>query len=344
MRSLPIIIFLSVLIISCSGDQKQAGGSGPAPVAVDVLIAAETILSNELEGNGTVLSREMVELRPETSGRLVQLKLTDGAFVRKGTLLAKINDAELQAQLRQQTVQLDLARRNKGRYEELLTVNGVNQADYDAAVNEVAALEAAVDITRAQIEKTEVRAPFDGRLGLRMVSPGAYVTPQTLLGTLQESDQVKIDFTLPEQYGERIRTGMDVRVIGAGENEVFAVIQAIDPQVNTSTRNLRVRAGLKSGYLKPGSFVKVRVQDPVQGIVVPTEAIIPDAVSSKLILVRQGKGVFVNVKTGFRTPDFVHIAEGLTKGDSIVVTGVLFVRPNAPIKVRSVKPLVTSVQ
>lgn len=324
------------LFFACSGKKSEGPPKAP-PTAVDIIVAAELSIPEDLSGNGTVLPAEVVELHIESTGRLISLDMKDGAIVRKGTLLAKTNDAELQAQLRQQRVSLDLARKNKDRYEKMLSVNGINQADYDQAVNEVASLEAAVDMTLAQIEKTELRAPFEGTLGLRMVSPGAFVTPQTVLGSIVEQGPLRIDFTLPEQYASVLKQGLSLSVIGATGDTAKAVLSAIDPQANTSTRNVRARAIVQQGRLTPGAYVKVLLHRQLRGIAVPTQSIIPDAVANKVILVKDGKGKYVPVKTGLRTDELVQVTEGLTTGDSVIVAGMLFVRPNAPVKVRTVK-------
>lgn len=334
LRFLFLIPFLS--LASCS-EKKPESASKSTPVSVDVIIATEESVSNPFECNGSVLAGESVELHAEASGRLILLNMTDGGSVRKGDLLAKVNDAEWQAQLRQQLTQLDLAKKNKARFEKMISINGVNQADYDNAMSQVAALEAAVDITKALIEKSEVRAPFDGRLGLRTVSPGAYVTPQTVLGSIQENGPVKIDFNLPEQILSHVKIGSEITVKGSDGVSRTATIRALDAQINPQTRNVKARAVLKQGTLTPGGYVNVFLDDPMRGILVPTQCVIPDATGNKVLRVQDGKGVFVPVKTGSRNDKVVEIQDGLQPGDSIVVVGVLFVRPNSPVTVRSVK-------
>lgn len=339
MRFLSYVSIASMLIVGCSSDNKQTAPPKPPPTAVDVMIARSAALSDRMEFNGSVLASESVELHVESSGRLVSIYQNDGVTVKSGTLLAKVNDAELQAQLRQQNVQLDLARKHKTRLEQLVSVNGVNQSDYDEAVSKVASLEAAVDVIKAQIEKTEVRARFDGTLGLRTVSSGAYVTPQTILGSLQQKGKIKIDFTVPEQYRSSVRTGMPVTIVGTGSTRdtVTGVVSATEAQVNSATRNLRCRVSISSGEYMPGSFVKVLVPRSTSCISVPSQCIIPDAVSDKVITVRNGKGTFTNIRTGARTRGYVEIVEGLSEGDTVIVTGVLFVRPDSPVKIRSIK-------
>jgi membrane fusion protein (multidrug efflux system) len=328
-----------LLLVGCGDEKKASSPSAPPPASVDVMIADYISTTNILECNGTVLAAEMVELHPETSGRLVSVTMNDGAHVSRGTLLAKINDAELQAQLKQQNVQLDLARKNKARFEKLIAINGVNQADYDAAIAQVASLEAAVAITQAQIDKTEIRAPFNGTLGLRQISPGAYVKPENILGMIQEDGPLRVDFTLPEQFSGRLKKGTSIQIITAIGDTIASTVSAFDPLVNSQTRNIKARAVVGAGTLLPGAYVKVKLGNPMKGILVPTQSIVPDATSDKLMVVKDGRGMFVNVKTGFRTPDLVEIVDGISTGDTVIVTGVLFVRPKSEVRIKSVKDL-----
>jgi membrane fusion protein (multidrug efflux system) len=309
------------------------------PSAVDVIIAEKVNFPSSIEVNGASLSEEMIELHPEISGRLTYLNIPDGAEVAQGTLLAKINDADLQAMLEQQKVQLDLANKTEQRLRQLLTVNGVNQSDYDAALSQVNTINANIKVLYAQIDKTVIRAPFYGRLGLRMVSPGAYVTPQTVLGTLQQTDKIKIDFTLPEFYEDQVKVGNKVSVqTNESDEKQTAVITAIEPQINVDTRNIKVRARLEKGKISPGKFVKVLLSKNEQVIVVPSNALIPEASSNQVVVIKNRKAVFVKVETGIRNSDAVEILSGISTGDTVVVSGVLFIRPNAMVLIRKIVP------
>ncbi|MEO7523917.1 MAG: efflux RND transporter periplasmic adaptor subunit, partial [Ferruginibacter sp.] len=198
-RSIAILFFGLVTILgSCKDKSKLSRSAKPNPPAiVDVIIALPQPVSNVIEANGTVVANEYVQLHPEVSGRLTFLQVAEGSHVTKGTVIAKINDADLRAQLGKIKVQLELAETTVGRYKQLLDVSGINQSDYDIAVNQVNGYKADIQYTSSLIEKTVIRAPFDGVIGLRQVSPGAYVTPATVIATLQQVSQVKIDFTLP---------------------------------------------------------------------------------------------------------------------------------------------------
>lgn len=343
-----LFFFIITALVSCGGGDKkevtvtttQGGGQQQPPVQVDVIIAGFQSLNNTIEANGTVVANETTELRPEVSGRLTYLNIPEGRAVSKGALLAKINDADLQAQLTKLRAQLSLAEKTEQRLRKLLEVEGINRADYDIAVNQVSTLRADIGVVQAGISRTVIRAPFSGTIGLRQVSPGAYVTPQTILATIQQVNRSKIDFTLPEVYANIVSKGKTVAIEVNGEKR-RATVLAIEPQLNTATRNLLVRAIVDNGVINPGSFVKVLIDagSKVSTILVPSSSIIPDAKSKKVIVAKNGKAVMTTIETGLRTTGGVEVVSGLNAGDSVVVTGVLYVRPTSKIKVRSVKRL-----
>lgn len=333
---LSLFLLLTIsLLVACKKTGKDQIKKDKPPPLVDVLIAGQQEIPIMIEVNGSVMAFDMIEIHPEASGRITWLSMPDGAFVQEGTILARLNNEELQAQLDQQKSQLALAEKTEKRLNGLLKVNGVNQAEYDAALNQLNVLEASVRITSAQLDKTIIKAPFSGKLGLRQVSAGAYVTPQTVLGTLSQSDKVKIDFSVPETRVSLVKPGTRVMIKPNGSNDtLIATVMALEPRINEESRNVNVRALLTSGSLYPGSFVKVYIDQSRTGINVPTNAIIPDALANQLVVVEGGKAVFKNVETGNRDSKKVEILSGINIGDSVVVSGMLFVRPGAPVKVR----------
>ena len=341
------LYLIPVVFLFANCESKSNASSNPAkpnaPVVVDILIAEKENINNVIEANGTVIPNEFVELRPEVSGRLIYLNLIEGRPVAKGTVVARVNDADLMAQISKSRVQLDLAQKTVDRLKQLLDVNGLNQADYDAALNQVNSLKADIVYSQALVDKTVIRAPFSGVVGLRQVSPGAFVTPSTIIATLQQVNDVKIDFTLPEMYGSAIKTGalVDVEVDAVSKERGRAMIIATEPGANTDTRNLKVRALLKGAKANPGAFVKVYI-DAGKGhssIKIPANCIIPDDQNNQVILVKDGKAKFVNIETGIREANNVEVIKGINVGDSVVVTGVLFARPKSALNVRQVKKL-----
>lgn len=349
-RSTPTtLLLLSACFLLFSACREKADAAkirqtqGSQPVIVDVIVAGSHSIDNKIEANGTVVANEYVELHPEISGRITYLNVPEGAHVEKGTVIARINDADLQATLQKAKVQLDLYQKTEERNRKLLAINGLNQADYDLALNNVNSTKADIDYTQAQIDKTVIKAPFSGIVGLRQVSPGAYATPATVIATVQQLDKIKVDFTIPEQYSSIIKKGalVDIEVDAANNIHRRGLIVATEPQVNLSSRNLKVRAILQEGKGNPGAFVKVLVNAGVdkKAIMVPTNCIIPDDKNNQVIIVKGGKAQFSNVQTGVRESNNVEITKGINAGDTVVVTGVLFARPQSALKVRSVTTL-----
>jgi len=338
--------FVLTLLISCRTKKVTANSKPKAdgPVVVDVMVASLQKVNNTVQASGTVIASENVDLHPDATGLLTYLNIPEGKFVRAGTVLARVNSADLVAQLEKSRAQLDLAQKNVDRLHKLLEVNGVNASDYDAAVNQVESTRADIDYTQALIDKTVVRAPFDGTIGLRQVSPGAYVTPATVLATLQQLGKLKVDFTIPEEYGNLVHVGnaVDVEIDASSHARQKATIIAIEPQANEATRNLSVRAVLEGGEVNPGAFVKVFIGAEGSGreaIMVPTSTIIPNDITSDVVVIKQGRSQFVDVTTGLRQANNVEITKGLQPGDTVVLTGVLFARPNGPVKIRKVETL-----
>jgi membrane fusion protein (multidrug efflux system) len=340
-------IYLAVIILTSfaackSKTEAPKQNPGQQPVIVDVIIAHPQKITNLMEANGTVVANEYAELHPEVSGRVVYLDIPEGKMVTKGTILARINDADLQAQIEKTKVLLELATITEQRNKKLLSINGINQNDYDVALNQVNSLKADLAYTQTLIDKTVIKAPFDGLIGLRQISPGAYITPLTVVATIQQVNKLKIDFTVPEQFASLIKKGKTVDVdLDAGKSaKRKATIFATEPLINATSRNLKIRAYLE-GTANPGGFVKIYLDagENSNSIMVPANAIIPDASTKKLVVVKNGVSNLVKITTGVRNVGAVEVLTGINEGDSVVVSGVLFARPNGKAKVRKVLKL-----
>ncbi|MFI5194236.1 MAG: efflux RND transporter periplasmic adaptor subunit [Chitinophagales bacterium] len=335
-------IFLS-LFPACKNKQDTAAKKPETNVYVDALVAATQPITNTIEVNGTVVANEYVELHPEASGRVTYLHVPEGKRIAAGTVIARVNNADLEAQVNKSKVQLDLAEKTEERNKQLLAVNGINQSDYDASLNAVNGFKADIAYNQALSDKTILKAPFSGIIGLRQVSLGAYVSPTTLIATLLQLDRIKIDFTLPEGYGSVLKVGgtVDVEMDATGTGRKKAKIMAIEPQVNQSSRNLTIRAILENSNPNPGAFVKVYVNAGTNknAILVPSNSLIPNDKDNQVILVKNGRASFVNVTAGLRLANDVVITKGVKDGDTVVVTGVLFARPKARLEVRNIRTL-----
>jgi membrane fusion protein (multidrug efflux system) len=339
-----IALCLSILFSITACNSKKENSAAPpakpaaAPVAADVVICKSTMLNAELELNGTVVANDFVELRAEMPGRLVTLNLKEGSMVGKDVLIAKLYDDDLQAQLRKNQAQLNIAQANEQRLKKLLDINGINQQEYDQVAAQVAALLADIDFTKAQIRKTEIRTPFAGRIGLRNVSIGAYLSPQTIVTTLQGNNSMKVDFNTPENYANLTKVGQAINVIIEGKNSpIRGIIQAIEPQINQTTRNLKVRASLASNDVQAGAFAKILLAQVARNTIsIPTNAIIPDTRNKKVFVLKNGKAQSVIVETGVRQKDVVEIISGLNVGDTVAVSGLLYLRADGIAKVKNV--------
>ena len=342
-RYLPLSFATIVFfLVACGGKKNAPAPSGPPPpVEVDAIVIKPETFSYSTEASGTVIASEFVELKPEVSGRIVQLHINEGEQVAEGSLLAKLNDEDLQAQLRKYQSQQDIAVKTQERLKKLLDVNGLNQQEYDVSVNQVSSLQADIDYTKAQIRKTEVRAPFSGLIGLRNVSNGAFVTSAQVLATLQQVNALKIDFVLPEAQAATIKNGNEVTVRGANGVDYKAKVMAIEPQINAGTRNVKVRAIVqdKVAGLSPGAFVTVLVQKEQndQAILIPTHTIIPESRNKKVALIKNGMVKFQVIETGYRSDDRAEVLSGLSVGDTIATSGLLFLKPNSAVKLRSIQ-------
>jgi membrane fusion protein (multidrug efflux system) len=341
---------LSFIFISCKSEKKDnaaaAGGGkkgkGGGPVQAEAFIVRSKPLSENLEIPGTLMPFEVTEIRPEISGRVVALNIPEGGFVQKGALLVKIFDGDLQAQLKKLQVQLEIAKKTAERQKELLKINGISQQDYDLSELQVSNLNADIDLTKVSISKTEIRAPFAGRIGLRNISNGAYISPTTLLTTISQVNQLKMEFTVPEKYSEYMHKGRQVGFTVAGTDTKFsATVLATESNIEATTRTLRVRAVVKGQHklLVPGAFAKVALQlgRNDRSLIVPTQAVIPQARNKSVIVYKGGKPQFEVVTTGIRDSSYVQVLDGVKEGDTVITTGLLAIRPESKIKLVKVQ-------
>jgi membrane fusion protein (multidrug efflux system) len=334
--------FLSVsLLLSCGKtDQAPGAGGGAAKSsltvnAVEGFVVKTTALTEKVTASGNLVPAEETELHPEASGRVVSLNLPEGKTVKKGDLLLKVFDDDLKTQLRKLETQLKQAEITEQRLGELLKVKGVSQQEYDLAVLQSQTFRADMELLRINLAKTELRAPYDGVLGLRRISPGAYVTPATPITTLRSASALKLDFSVPEKYSQMLRIGQSIEFMVEGSATPYrATIQATEQRINEGSRDLMVRAQVSDGRgLLPGAFAEVSLAlgNKPQALMIPNQAIIPQARDKKVILTKGGKAKFVTVKTGVRQAGLIEITEGLQPGDTVCTTGMLFLRPDAQV-------------
>jgi membrane fusion protein (multidrug efflux system) len=336
------LLFLSVILFSCQSKKEKgrlASANRPSgPMVVEGFLVQPESISDNIEVPGSLLPGEETQIRAEVSGRITQLNIREGSAVQKGALLVKLFDRDLQAQLRKLEVQLQIAQKTQERQGELLKISGVSQQDYDLTALQVDNLKADIESVRISIDKTEIRAPYQGEIGLRNVSLGSYLSPTDIVATLRQVDQLKLEFSIPEKYIKSISKGYKVKFrVDGGEKTHTATVMATESGVDQTTRTLRVRAIVNESHpeLMPGVFAKVNLQldKNSDALLVPTQAVIPQARNKQVILLRKDSAQFVVVETGLRDSAFVQVVSGLHAGDTVITTGLMAIRPNAKIKV-----------
>lgn len=334
------------MIFSCrdsaqKGSKEMTGkprGSSGLPVQGFVLVPE--VIKPSLTIAGTLLPMEETEIHPEVSGRVVMLSIKEGNYVSRGTVLAKLFDGDLRAQLDKLKVQLQVAEKTEQRHSDLLKIGGISQQDYDLSLLNVSGLKADIAVLETAIEKTVIRAPFNGRLGFKNISIGAYITPQTILTTIRQNELLKLEFSVPEKYSKKVVIGNKVRfTTEANEGSIEGTIMSTESGINETTRNLDVHAVVRnpSEKLKAGGFANVIFQlgEEDRAVMVPSQAIIPGARDKQVIVYKGGKAVFRVVETGVRDREKIEITKGLSLGDTVITTGLLSIKEGNPITISS---------
>jgi membrane fusion protein (multidrug efflux system) len=307
------------------------------PVRVDVETVKGQRYAETLAATGTLLAQEGVELQAEANGRVVRINFKEGSKVRAGELLVKLNDADLRASLDRALHRQELAAVREKRLLQLVRERIVTQDDYDVARSEMEVQGSEVELIRAQIAKTEIRAPFEGVVGLRHVSEGAFVNAATRVATLQQIDRLKVDFAIPERYAPRIAPGQRVNFRVAGSDRVHVGhVYAIDPRIDSATRTVLIRALCDNpeGHLLPGSFasLELTIADIPAALLIPAEAVVPGVDGKLVYVVQDGVAHRRVVQIGNRTSQAVQVVEGLAAGEQIVVSGLQQMRDGVEVK------------
>jgi membrane fusion protein (multidrug efflux system) len=295
-----------------------------------------THLSELINSTGTLRPDEEVDLSFETSGKIVGINFTEGTRVKKGDLLAKINDRPLQAQLAKLQVQLKMTEAKEFRQRSLLDKDAISQESYDQVQTDVQSIKADIDLIKARISETELRAPFDGIIGLRYLSEGSFATSATKIAKLIKISPIKIEFSIPEKYASEIKIGYPITFSIDGSDKIFdASVYAVDPKIDIETRTIVLRALYPNKYeeLKSGRYAGITLQlsQIDSAIAIPTEALIPEMEGEKVFIYKNGKAQSVKVSTGLRTEAKIQITNGLKFGDTLITSGIMQLRQNLPI-------------
>ncbi len=309
------------------------------PIAVSAVVVKPQDFSNSISLSGSIEANEQIEIHSEVSGVVESISFSEGTNVSKGQVLLKVNDVELRAQLVQAKTKENLASENERRARLLLQKEAISQEEYDISNADYRSAKAQTQLIQAQIGKTSVRAPFSGKVGLRNISPGTYITPATLIANLVSTNQLKITFSIPEKYASQIVKGSEIKFTVPNIADTFsAKIYALEPGIETTTRTMKIRAltDNQNGKLLPGTFANIDLTlgDLKDAIIIPSEAIVPVQDGKKVFIANNGQAKEVKVETLARTDKDVVITSGLKAGDTVLTSGTMSLKDEADIKVK----------
>ncbi len=332
-----VVIFLNKCQHPSSSDKNNKIASAPA-LSVDVVVAQNQKLEYPIYSNGTLLSNEEVELKNEIAGRVVKINFKEGAFVKRGSLLVKLYDNDLQSQLKKLLFQEELAQKIELRQKDLLSVNGISQQDYEISQNELNTFKADIEILKTAISKTEIKAPFDGKIGLKNISEGAFLQVNSTIATFYDIDPIKVEFSIPEKFLHQVNYESPIFFTTSSDTLVYnAKIYAIEPEIEISNRSLKIRAKTSNSELKllPGEFAKITIplKTIPSTILIPTQSLIPELSGQSVYISVQGMARKISVETGMRFDSTVEIVKGIHAGDTILTSGMMQVRPKMPLKI-----------
>jgi membrane fusion protein (multidrug efflux system) len=336
------IVALLVLPKLFKSEQKTgpAAGSTPASqvLSVDATVIKAVTFDKKLNVTGSILANESVELKAEVSGKIQRIYFTEGQFVKKGDLLLKIDDDELVAQLDKQKANKKLNEDNEFRQRKLLEKEAISQEEYDNALNRLKTTEADIRLLGAQLAKTSIRAPFNGYIGFRYVSEGAFISSAVVIATLFNLDPAKIEFSIPAKHAARVSVKSKIYfTIESDTTRYSGLVYAVEPQIEASTRTLKIRAQTPNPNRKmlPGQYVSIQLvlEHLENSIMVPTEAVVPEQDGSKVFIVKNGVAAESRVSPGERTDRTLEILDGVNVGDTVLTSGILQLKAGMKVNV-----------
>lgn len=333
-----ILAYVKIVFLNNSEANSPKKKAENSPISVNGYIVKKEFINEKVSTSGTLLANKELTLLPEIAGKIITLNMKEGSTVNEGALLVKINDADLKAQLKKLKLQEKLSTETELRHKKLLEAGGMSQEQYDATVTQLQTIKAEIEYVQTQIAKTEIKAPFTGKIGLLNIYEGSYVTPTSVLATIQQVSQLKLDFSLPEKYASHLKIGQPFTFTVDGDTTDYtAQITAFEPKIDISTRSLLIRATTdnRKGKLFPGSYAKILfpMSENTPSLMAPTQSVIAILKGQKVFVNKNGSAKETIIKTGLRFEKSIQITEGLQEGDTVITTGIMQLKPNMPVKI-----------
>jgi membrane fusion protein (multidrug efflux system) len=331
---------LALGLLACSDSPPEVRAAAPsanAPIPVITRPARIEPMGIEIEAVGTTQANESVEVTSKASNTVTAIRFREGEEVARGAVLVEMDDAQARAALAEAEAALARSKSAFDRSRDLQSRQALSVADLETVEADLKADEARVAAARARLDDTVIRASFSGRTGFRHVSVGSFVSPGTLITTLDDTSVIKLDFTVPETYLFVLRRGLPVTASATGlpDRTFEGVVANMDSRVDPVTRSVLVRAELANpdGLLRQGMFMTVSLQGEVTPtLLVPEEALVPERGKAYVFVVHDGVVERREVKTGKRKPGYVEIVEGVHEHEHVVVDGTQHVRDGSVVQ------------
>ena len=331
-----IFIFFPDIFGSKAGGAVITQASEKPAIPVNGIIAERNTLDNNLKLTGSLLPNESVELKSEVSGVVKKIYFREGQKVKKGQLLLQLDDEEVAAEIEKLEFTKKLNQDSEYRQKQLLAKEAISQEEYETALTTLNTTLADIKLLKVQLQKHQVRAPFDGIIGLRSVSEGSYLETADDIATVYNINPIKLDFSVPGKYSNEVNIADRITFeVDASEEEFEGLIYAIEPQIDPQTRSLRIRAKSNNpgNKLLPGQFAEIRLTLDTyeEAIMIPTEAVIPELNGKKVFVLEKGLIQNRPIQTGIRTANSIQVTSGIERGDTVITTGILQVQPGMEV-------------
>lgn len=341
---IPVIIAAWLIVPKFTGNSENTPANntgknaGKRVLSVSGIVAKYSVSTNGISANGTLLANEEVDLVAEIVGKVRKIYFQEGSHVKKGELLLKVDDADLQAQLSRAEFQEKLMTEKLERQRILLKRESISREAFDQLQTDYNMLQADIELLRVKISRTEIRAPFDGVMGFRYVSEGSYVQPSSQVARIVDNSVLKFEFAVPERYANHNLKGREIAFRVTGQDKLFkANVYAIDPLIDRKTRMILLRAQFqnKNGEVMPGMFAKgnLLIEGQSEYIGVPTEAVVPEMDGKRMWILRSGKAESVAIETESRNEKIVEVVSGIQPGDTVMTGGLLELREGMNVSV-----------
>lgn len=335
------ILSLFLIVISCAEKAVEQQLSGPASLKVEGYKVIPTPFNNEVTATAELLAKEQVSLMAPMSGQVLEIFFDEGKQIKKGQPIIHIDDRSWKAQLVGLEAELDAANKDFERKKALLAIEGSTQEEVDNAFSAIEILKSQIQQLQVNIDLANVTAPFSGWLGMRNFSTGAFLREGEIITTLTDINQLKVDFSISQDYKSSIQTGKNILVLV--ENDTLrATIYAIDPLIDAQSRRLTVRALLNQPpgrTIMPGTFAEVLIATDFikDALLIPTQAVVPSINEQTVYVYKSGKALKKVIQMGNRTAEKVHILTGIEAGDTLITTGLLLIKDGMAVDLQLTK-------